>query len=348
MGNLLQQPQKDPAIYTIAPLLQKASTEQPNHALLLHAKDLLLKMESVIKQLGNYQEKASDIRESLAKPKDADLQKKAYESIVQNVKIIEAFYDLVETEVKDAVLNIINALSSPHAMEEQPILSYKLLHILQQVYILDELKMRTPALQNEFSFYRRSATKVDGDLPISETKAGQVSMWIANSIPATASVAEHLKKELGAGGREGGSEEVLVKAANMCCWISAKGGWCKIRDNVKFDGFNHDIKTNNAKQEQLMFQAMTTCIVLYDRFVKRGAFVKSSGFHMKKILEVLAAKSTVDAVELMGHGDEGGGKEETAASREEVINGCKSRIKYSSLNIGKASTPDFVDNLLSI
>jgi len=45
-------------------------------------------------------------------------------------------------------------------------------------------------------------------------------MWIANSVPATAATAEHLKKELGGGGGE--VEDVFVKAGNMCCWIIAK------------------------------------------------------------------------------------------------------------------------------
>jgi len=147
MGNLLQSPQKDPAIYTMSPLLTKASTEQPNHALLLQAKELLLKLERCIESLEGYTPRASEIRESLSKPKDDELQKQAFNAIVKNVKIIESFYDLIESEVKQFILKIVTALAGEHIMTKQSILTYKLLHLMQQIYRIDDVKMRTPDLQ---------------------------------------------------------------------------------------------------------------------------------------------------------------------------------------------------------
>ena len=169
--------------------------------------------------------------------------------------------------------------------------------------------MGNPNLQNEFSFYRRSATKVsqgegEDPLPISESKAGQISMWIANATPVAGGVCEVLKKEGQAEVENFG--QVLVKCANMCTWISAKGGWVSIKDNVKFDGYNFDVKVNRDKQEELMFMAMAMCVVVVDRISKRGAFVKTSGIHLKKMLSVLNGGQGGQA-EKAG---EGGGREQ--------------------------------------
>jgi len=137
------------------------------------------------------------------------------------------------------------------------------------MYKIDQKKMMTPGLQNDFSFYRRSVGKFPSEAPVTETAANQISMWIAEAIPLTSAVSGALKA---ANKKNGRLCEALGNMANTAAWIVAKDG------------------SLSQKQKDELFTAMVSAIVVFDRATARGAFSKDSGIMMKKCLRTLVAE----------------------------------------------------------
>jgi len=134
MGQFLDKPQADPTIYTLAPLLQKSSQEQPNHALLLEAKALLLDMEELISSLQAYTPVSALIRTALTTPSDTSAQSAALQAVIPNITLIEKFHTLTTTSICPFFPKILSHLSGDNELANQPILAYKLTHLLQQIY----------------------------------------------------------------------------------------------------------------------------------------------------------------------------------------------------------------------
>ena len=186
-----------------------------------------------------------------------DLQQVAFSALLPNVKIIENFYN-VAAKVAAYLPKIASELSTPDKFAEDPALANLLLELLIKIYTVDQKKMMCPGLQNDFSFYRRSVGKFTSQAPVSETVAGQISMWIADAAPLISVVSNSLKT---ASKKDMNVILPFSKMANMTAWMIVK-----------------DNELETAQVEQLLL-ALTSAIILFDRASRAGAFENSPALH---------------------------------------------------------------------
>jgi len=136
--------------------------------------------------------------------------------------------------------------------------------LLAFIYDFDQQKMMKPDIQNDFSFYRRLLPKMAGkrQAVVSETDAGMISMFIAQSVPLTHAVGVHLA-----------STHVdalpLGKLANVCC------------------GMLNRAVILDQNLQILVLKIMTAAIVLYDRASLVGAFSNASPIKMRRCAQAI-------------------------------------------------------------
>ena len=203
----------------------------------------------------------------MSSPSDQELQQVAFSALLPNVKLIQKFFNTAN-ETAEYAVNLLQELSGDMAMRTNMHKTYQLIQLLNTLYAVDQAKMMTPGIQNDFSFYRRSVGKFQSQAPVPETAANQISMWIAEATPMLSSLTMALKTAIKKRPELGGT---LTKLANMCAWIVSRDGGL----------------TQSQKDE--LFVAMTTAIILVDRSTARGAFFKESGIQMKKCLKTMVS-----------------------------------------------------------
>lgn len=217
------------------------------------------------------------IRAALSAPSDTEKQRTAFQALIPNVLKIAEFYEVVN-DAAALVPRFLAALSAPMALAEEGHLAAQLLELLNTMYSVDQKKMLTPGIQNDFSFYRRSVGKFPSEAPVKETDANQISMWIAEATPVAAAISGCLKKE---NKKNPALAATLAKVANACAWMVAKD------------------PALGRKDKDILFVAMTEAIVLMDRGTVRGAFFKESGVMMRKCLKTLTAEEHAEGSEVV-------------------------------------------------
>jgi hypothetical protein len=184
------------------------------------------------------------------------------------VKQIQQFFNTAN-EVAEFTATLLGELSGEMAMHSNMYKTGQLITLLNTIYAIDQAKMMTPGIQNDFSFYRRSVGKFQSQAPVPETAANQISMWIAEATPMLSCLTMALKATIKKRPEVGGT---LAKLANMCAWIVARDGGL------------------SQKQKDELFVAMTFSIVLVDRATPRGAFYRESGVQIKKCIKTMVSE----------------------------------------------------------
>lgn len=207
------------------------------------------------------------IRTAMSNSSNAAAQEKAFDAMQPNVATIKSFYTLAQT-LGPLVQRTVAFLGSSDQYFEQftryPALARALGELLAFIYDFDQQKMMKPDIQNDFSFYRRILPKMAGkrQAVVSETDAGLISMFIAQSVPLTHAVGFHLSQN-------GVDTLPLAKLANVCCGM--------LQRQVIHD----------QSAQILVLKIMTAAIVLYDRATFTGAFSNASPIRMRRCANMI-------------------------------------------------------------
>ena len=134
------------------------------------------------------------------------------------------------------------------ALQEHPSVAKVVGDLLVFAFNFDQEKMMKPAIQNDFSFYRRVLPKVVGRVvtPIDESVAGVISMFVAENTPFISALSNGLKNYM-----------PFANLANLCAGMVNRGA-LELPEN----------------QEHVL-KVMVTSIVLYDRKTVTGVFNSS-------------------------------------------------------------------------
>lgn len=157
--------------------------------------------------------------------------------------------------------------------ESKPALAKALASLFEFAFRFDYTKMMCPAIQNDFSFYRRALGKhaTHPALPVDDSDANTISMFVAQATPLMASLGsslEMLKPSLPQ------LVPFLAEFAHVC------GNSATVRT-----------ETHNPSPEtvRILYSAMTVSIVLFDSLDNLGAFQKGSGLELKRCVHQLQA-----------------------------------------------------------
>uniref|UniRef100_A0A4W3JEK6 Family with sequence similarity 49 member Bb n=1 Tax=Callorhinchus milii TaxID=7868 RepID=A0A4W3JEK6_CALMI len=150
--------------------------------------------EGILDDLQSYRGAGHEIREAIQHPNDENLQEKAWSAVCPLVGKLKKFYEFSQ-RLEAALHGLLGALTStPHSptqhLEREQALAKQFAEILHFTLRFDELKMTNPAIQNDFSYYRRTLSRMrinnvpaEGENEVNNELANRMSLFYAEATP---------------------------------------------------------------------------------------------------------------------------------------------------------------------
>jgi len=233
--------------------------------------------EKLIETLRQYASSQDSVRESMKNP-TAENQRTSFEAILKNVETIKTFYNYCNEDVVKVFQSLRveiervedEKIEESEQLKRQEAWAKQLAQLIGFVVHWDQLKMREPALLNDFSYYKRNLSKqakaFELDQDVEERQAGFISFWLAESMPMCKTLGESLK--------DSKSKKLLKDISELCCSL------------VKHKKFTGKTARDN---EVLCLRCAVGCIVLYDRAAGGPGAFGSKTFRTKPICSCLAS-----------------------------------------------------------
>ncbi|GAB1297307.1 CYFIP-related Rac1 interactor A [Apodemus speciosus] len=280
--------------------------------------------ESILTDLQAYKGAGPEIRDAIQNPNDIQLQEKAWNAVCPLVVRLKRFYEFsirlglfivvdyidgfpyIEPSLhpwdeaylimQKALQSLLESLTCPpytptQHLEREQALAKEFAEILHFTLRFDELKMRNPAIQNDFSYYRRTISRnrinnmhLDIENEVNNEMANRMSLFYAEATP--------MLKTLSNATMHFVSENKTLPIENTTDCLSTMTSVCKVMLETP------EYRSRFTSEETLMFcmRVMVGVIILYDHVHPVGAFCKTSKIDMKGCIKVLKEQAP-DSVE---------------------------------------------------
>jgi len=284
----------------------------------IHAQvaDVLNKAEQILEKLIAYKGCEEFIRAAISKPSE-ETDKAAWSAILPAVETLQEFYEF-SVEVEKIYPKLLTSLfaaeddSLKQNIEGQQALAKQLADIFDFALRFDDKKMLNPGIQNDFSYYRRTLSRIKmtnkgAEIKIKDELANRMSLFFAYPTPMmkvlTDTTVAFLK-----------TEPCPINKAQVVAGYSLMANICL--DMVEKNRFTN-IKTN-----MFCLRGMTGSIVLVDHLDPLGAFHKRSAINVKGAITKLK-NFTEDATE-----------------------GLLNALRYTTVHLNDPDTPPTIKLLL--
>ncbi|KAG8133945.1 putative Protein FAM49B-like protein [Naja naja] len=231
--------------------------------------------EGILEDLQSYRGAGHEIREAIQHPTDERLQEKAWGAVVPLVGKLKKFYEFSQ-RLEAALRGLLGALTStPYSptqhLEREQALAKQFAEILHFTLRFDELKMTNPAIQNDFSYYRRTLSRMrinnvpaEGENEVNNELANRMSLFYAEATPMLKTLSDATTKFVS-------EVKVIIITINLLVQI-------KLEYRSRF---------TNEETVSFCLRVMVGVIILYDHVHPVGAFAKTSKIDMKGCIKVL-------------------------------------------------------------
>jgi len=283
----------------------------------IHAQvaDVLSKAELMLEKLHAYKGCEEFIRNAISKP-GPENEKAAWDTILPAVETLQEFYEF-SVEVEKIYPRLLTSLFQANDdlknnLQGQQSLAKQLADIFDFALRFDDMKMVNPGIQNDFSYYRRTLSRMKinnkaGDIKIKDELANRMSLFFAYPTPMmkvlTDTTVQFLK-----------NEPCPINRTQVVSGFSLMANVCL--DMVEKNKFT------NVKTNMFCLRGMTGSIVLVDHLDALGAFHKRSSINVKGAITKL--------------------KNFTEASTEGLLNA----LRYTTVHLNDAETPQTIKLLL--
>jgi len=239
---------------------------------------VLVKGPSILEKLKTYAGCEEAIRKAITTP-GAETEDAAWNAVVPAVEQLKEFYDF-SLELESCFPKLLVALCKTDPKQNinnQQALAKQMADVFDFVLRFDDLKMVNPAIQNDFSYYRRTLnrkkiTKVDNlNITIRDELANRMSLFFAYPTPMMNVVNETTTKFL--------SQDTSVPRDNVTTALATMANVCQ--EMIAQKKFQQDA-TN-----MFCLRAMTGAVILFDHLHNPGAFSKKSPINIKGCITVL-------------------------------------------------------------
>ena len=275
---------------------------------------LLRESGTCLRAIREYKENTEVLRAAMGAPKDDSLQLRAFNSLLPNIALIKDAYDLAARLGQELPRLLAFLIARKGKLRDHQVLLKQLSDVLEFASAWDLAKMMRPAIQNDFSYYRRYFNKmaprvVASGIKVQEAEAGLISMFIAQSLPMTVTVENAIKASERGSGSGGEAVQLIGILANVTCDLA----W---RQELPED------------TRQYAMRVMASAMVIYDRVSATGVFNRRSPVRTRKCLRTLRKEQ-----------DDGTSSADLA---QQLLNS----VKYSTVHFKDGSTPSYVRTLL--
>jgi hypothetical protein len=238
---------------------------------------ILNKSPTILTKLQGYHGCEDAIRKAITNP-GAEMEEAAWNAVVPAVEQLREFYDF-SLELESCFPKLLVALCKndpKHNIESQQALAKQMADVFDFVLRFDDLKMVNPAIQNDFSYYRRTLnrkkiTKQDQNITIRDELANRMSLFFAYPTPMMNVINETTTKFLGT--------DSSVPRDNVTMALATMANVCQEMIVQK--------KFPNEATNMFCLRAMTGSVILFDHLHAQGAFSKRSPINIKGCITVL-------------------------------------------------------------
>jgi len=277
--------------------------------------ETLNKAEQIQEKLTAYKGCEEFIRAAISKPSE-ETDKAAWAAILPAVETLQEFYEF-SVEVEKIYPRLLTSLFQAEDdlkrnLEGQQSLAKQLADIFDFALRFDDKKMLNPGIQNDFSYYRRSLSRIKmtnkgAEIKIKDELANRMSLFFAYPTPMmkvlTDTTVAFLK-----------NEPCPINKPQVIAGFSLMANVCL--DMVEKNKFT------NVKTNMFCLRGMTGSIVLVDHLDPLGAFHKRSAINVKGAITKLKT-FTDDGTE-----------------------GLLNALRYTTVHLNDAETPPTIKLLL--
>jgi len=284
--------------------------------------EVLSRGPAILNALLAYKGCEEHIRKAITNP-TPESEEAAWEAVLPAVDQLQEFFDYA-TELEDVFPKLLAALCDAqpkHTIQNKQALAKQLADVLDFVLRFDDAKMVNPAIQNDFSYYRRTLNRMKinkkvSDIKIRDELANRMSLFFAYPTPMMRVLSEVTSKYLN-------DNSSTVARDNVTQGLSVMANVCfEMVLNKKFD---------SDQTNMFCLRAMTGAIILYDHIHAQGAFIKKSPINMKGCILQLKQFSPSSA-----------DTPATDASTDGLLNA----LRFTTLHLNDAETPSSIKALL--
>jgi len=276
----------------------------------------LNKAEQILEKLAAYKGCEEFIRAAISKPSE-ETDKAAWNAILPAVETLQEFYEF-SVEVEKIYPRLLTSLFQAEDedlkgnLKGQQCLAKQLADIFDFALRFDDKKMLNPGIQNDFSYYRRTLSRIKmtnkgAEIKIKDELANRMSLFFAYPTPMmkvlTDTTVNFLK-----------NEPCPINKAQVIAGYSLMANVCL--DMVERNRFT------NVKTNMFCLRGMTGSIVLVDHLDQLGAFHKKSSINVKGAITKLK-NFTEDATE-----------------------GLLNALRYTTVHLNDPETPPTIKLLL--
>jgi len=273
--------------------------------------------DHILAELSVYKGAGREIREAITSPTEKT-QQKAWETVLPLVVKLKRFYDF-SLELERVVPKLLEelcsgAMSPTQHLETQQALVKQFAEVLEFVLKFDEYKMKTPAIQNDFSYYRRTVSRLRNWSDLDDMTcevANKMSLFYAHPTPMLRSLtnATSMFVEQNKEVPVENTTETLSTMAKVCLRM--------------LESPNLVRQFEREETELLVLRVMVALVILYDHVHPQGAFTKSSTLDIKGCVRLL--------------------KEQPPIKSEVLLNA----LRYTTKHLNEETTPKQIKNLLA-
>jgi len=190
---------------------------------------IISKTPSILEKLSGYKGCADSIRKTITAP-TPESESEAYDAVLPCVETLREFYEY-SIELENCIPKLLTGLckDKSHLVDQQALVK-QLADLFNFILRFDELKMINPAIQNDFSYYRRSLTRAKkiaelmSRIVVKDELANKMSLFYAYPTPMMKCLSETTSKFLAT--KDGIPKEnvhtVLAAITNICCSMVEK------------------------------------------------------------------------------------------------------------------------------
>jgi len=271
-----------------------------------HIKEVLNRSNDILALMENYQGCSDLIYTAISEPTQ-EHESSVFERLLPSVLNLQTIYEysLDTMRVANSLLSTLCRTGS--TLENQEALAKLLCDLFNFVLQFDDKKMMNPHINNDFSYYRRSAAKLRSSgvpIKIPDDVANKMSLFFAYPTPMMNMLNTQLVPDIQVS--KGEVVSGLATFANVCLHMVEQGTFTDRELNI------------------YCLRAMTASIILVDHISEEGVFCKKTPVNIRQAIQIL--KNKVDVYQTTG-----------------LINA----LKYTTKHLNDEATPEIIINLIN-
>ncbi|PAA47378.1 hypothetical protein BOX15_Mlig003528g1 [Macrostomum lignano] len=301
---------------------EPTEAEQAHYA---SAVAVLARTDEIMRSMREYPGAANEIRNALTDPNNEELQERAWASVQDLVRRLQEAYSFGQ-ELETLISSLLESLCSAEKtakehLEQQQALFTQFALIIDFVIKFDEVKMKTPTMTNDLSYYKRVHRRHKTEGALSDEEVSKMSIFYAQHTPMMRLLTECTGAFMSAHKNlpVNTTSECLAAIADICRGLVA----------------NPDLRQRLKKPEEtvpLCLRVMVGVCVLYDYVHPLGVFARGSLVDIRACIRVLRPDQHHQAQQ---------------PGEKQLCEALLNVLKYSTRTLNNPSTPKSLQALLS-